>query len=117
MIQLFEKGGLGLGKKKVFFLDPDERKWTMEDLGLSWETIGQSVHEKEIEGIFLAYQGRIHKGSELSNLCMVCLESLAYNDEHDSVFCPTCDEWREPSCADPDCEYCLARPNRPSQCN
>ncbi|MFS0574409.1 hypothetical protein AB1K83_02110 [Sporosarcina sp. 179-K 3D1 HS] len=106
-----------MGKKRVFFLDPDERKWTMEDLGLSWDLIEQSVADKkEIEGIFLAYKGKIHKWSELPNLCMVCLETLDYNDEHDSVFCPTCDEWREPSCADPNCEYCLARPNKPSQC-
>lgn len=107
-----------MGKKMVLFLDPDERKWTMEDLGLSWETIEQlSEGRKEIEGTFLMSDGKIRKWSEVANHCKVCLDPLAYNDEHDSIYCPTCDEWREPSCADPYCEYCLARPKKPSQCN
>jgi uncharacterized Zn finger protein (UPF0148 family) len=107
-----------VGKKKVFYLDPDERKWTMEDLGLTWAALEQTDSQtKHIEGTFLMHKGKIHKWSELASHCKVCMDPLAYNDEHDSVFCPTCDEWRESSCADPECEYCLARPKKPSQCN
>lgn len=106
-----------MGKKKVFYLDPDERKWTMEALGLNWEVLDDSAADrKAIEGIFLMKNGKIRALSELPNHCKVCLDPLDYNDEHDSVFCPTCDEWREASCSDPACEYCLARPAKPSHC-
>ncbi|MBE1553619.1 hypothetical protein [Sporosarcina limicola] len=106
-----------MGKKKVFYLDPDEREWTLKDLGLNWEAIERlGTERKGIEGTFLVDKGRIRRWSELTSNCKVCLGSLAYNDEHDSIYCPTCDEWRESSCNDPNCEYCLARPTKPSQC-
>lgn len=106
-----------MGKKKIFYLDPDERQWTTEDLGLNWDPFADPrTEKKEIEGIFLMKNGKILELNELSNHCNVCLDPLAYNDEHDSIYCPTCDEWREASCSDPDCEYCLARPTKPSHC-
>ena len=106
-----------MGKKKVIYLDPDDRKWTMEDLGLSWKSIGNLWEDKkEIEGIFLMKNGKIRNLVELPNHCKICLDPLDYNDEHDSIFCPSCDEWRESSCSDPTCEYCLARPEKPSNC-
>ena len=106
-----------MGKKKVFYLDPAQRNWTMNDLEFSLEAMAASrVGKKEIEGIFLMKNGKIRELFELPNHCKVCLDPLAYNDEHDSVYCPTCDEWRETSCDDPDCEYCLARPAKPSLC-
>lgn len=107
-----------MGEKKVFYLDPDERKWTMDDLGLSWETIiSTPMRKNALEGVFLMKNGKIFEWSELLSRCMVCLDSLAYNEEHDSEFCAACDEWREDSCADPSCEYCLARPAKPSYCD
>ncbi|WP_186669436.1 hypothetical protein [Sporosarcina sp. BP05] len=107
-----------MGKKKVFYMDPDNRKRTMEDLGLSWESIGSLMGDKkEVEGIFLMKDGKIRNLLELPNHCKICLDQLDYNDEHDSVFCQSCDEWREGSCGDPTCEYCLARPAKPSNCN
>ena len=107
-----------MGEKKVFYLDPNERKWTMGDLGLSWETIVDTpVRKNAIEGIFLMKNGKIFEWSELLSRCIVCLNSLNYNEEHDSEFCSTCDEWREDSCSDPNCEYCLARPEKPSNCD
>ena len=40
-----------MGKKKIFYLDPDERKWTMEDLGLILNPLrAPSVEKKDIEG-------------------------------------------------------------------
>jgi hypothetical protein len=107
-----------LGKKKVLYLDPNDRKWTMEDLGFSWNSIvDPRVGRKKIEGVFLMKNGKIRELLELPNHCKVCLDPLDYNDEHDSIFCPTCDEWREGSCSDTSCEYCLARPAKPSNCN
>lgn len=106
-----------LGDKKFFYLDPDDRKWTMEDLGLSWDSVVHTSDRKNaIEGTFLMKNGQIFEWSELLSRCMVCLDPLAYNEEYDSEFCMTCDEWREYSCSDPNCEYCLARPERPSNC-
>ncbi|WP_318615993.1 hypothetical protein [Sporosarcina sp. YIM B06819] len=107
-----------MGKKKVFYLDPDERKWTMKDLGFNWGYMDDPrAGKKAIEGIFLMKNGKIRELFELPNHCKVCLDPLAYNDEHDSVYCPACDEWREISCSDPNCEYCLARPAKPSLCD
>lgn len=103
--------------KKVYYLDPDERKWTMEDLGLHWNAIGDVVMERErIEGIFFASGRKIIERLDMSNHCSVCLDALRYNDEFDSVYCEACNEWRELACADPLCEYCLARPEKPSDC-
>lgn len=31
----------------------------------------------------------------------------------DAYCCLTCDEWTEPECDDPDCDYCAARPEKP----
>ena len=106
-----------MGKKKVIYLDPDDRKWTMEDLGLSWESIDSLMTDKKgIEGVFYMKNKKLLGIHELPNHCKVCLDALDYNDEHDSIFCPACDEWREDSCSDPGCEYCLARPPKPSHC-
>lgn len=32
----------------------------------------------------------------------------------DAFFCSGCDEWLEPACTGPNCQYCAARPERPS---
>lgn len=106
-----------MGEKKYFYLDPDERKWTMGDIQLSWGAIINAPKRKNaLEGIFLMKDGQIIEWSELLSRCSSCLHPLAYNEEHDSEFCEPCDEWREDSCTDPDCEYCLARPDKPSHC-
>ena len=106
-----------MGKKKVFYLDPDDRKWTMEDLGLSWDDL-EATNEKmgTIEGVFFANNGKIISRMELPNHCPDCLETLAYNDEFDSIYCEACDEWRDSPCTDPSCEYCSIRPKKPSDC-
>lgn len=107
-----------MGKKMVIYLDPDKRKWTMEDLGLSWDDVLQTAVEKEpFEGIFLAKNRKIIDWVELPNHCPDCLEILSYNDEFDSTYCSDCDEWRDVPCEDPNCEFCEARPEKPSSCN
>jgi len=106
-----------LGKKKIFYLDPDERKWTMEDLGLSWDDLANTKTERKmIEGTFFANNGKIIDWSEMSDHCPECLERLAYNEEYDSVYCIPCDEWQDIPCEDPTCEYCADRPEKPSDC-
>ncbi|MHA6258552.1 hypothetical protein ACXYMX_01445 [Sporosarcina sp. CAU 1771] len=106
-----------MGIKKVFYLDPDERKWTLEDLGLHMNDVKDLAYSsKKIEGIFFANKRKIIESSDALEHCSTCLELLEYNDEFDSSYCGSCNEWREFSCADPDCEYCLERPEKPSDC-
>ncbi|MCZ2258935.1 hypothetical protein [Sporosarcina sp. G11-34] len=107
-----------MGKKKYFYMDPNERKWTMKDFGFDWGLPDEPLlKRKEIEGTFLMKNGKILKLHELSTHCEECLDPLGYNDEHDSLFCPACDEWRQDLCQDPNCEDCLGRPAKPSNCN
>lgn len=105
-----------MGEKKVFYLDPNDREWTINSFEESLDFIDDNDESKTIEGIFLLKNRKMIERSELLNHCVVCLEKLHYQDEYDSVYCKTCDEWREESCADPTCEYCLARPEKPSNC-
>lgn len=107
-----------MGEKRFFYLDPDDRKWKMEDTDYNWETIVDTPEKTNtLEGTFLLKDGQVFEWSELLSRCMVCLDLLSYNEEHDSEFCAACDEWREDSCSDPNCEYCLARPEKPSDCD
>ena len=107
-----------MGKKKVFYLDPDERRWTMEDLGLSWDDlIVTDEKARPIEGVFFANEGKILSRVEQPNHCSTCLETLSYNDEFDSVYCAKCNMWNDSPCTDPSCEFCVDRPEKPSDCN
>lgn len=104
-------------KKKVFYLDPDERKWTMEDLGLTWENIEyQTLKNNMLEGTFFLSKGKVLSEDELEESCLICLEPLDYNEDFDSEYCASCDEWRDDTCPDENCEYCRTRPEKPSKC-
>ena len=37
-----------------------------------------------------------------------------YSERYDARYNVETDEWIESQCSDPDCEYCLGRPERPS---
>ncbi|TPG12240.1 hypothetical protein EAH86_20230 [Pedococcus bigeumensis] len=50
------------------------------------------------------------------SVCEVCVSDLLYCDRHDAYLCPLCDRWQESACTDPECTYCLGRPDRPSLC-
>lgn len=104
-----------MGKKKVFYLDPDERKWTMENLGLNlYDFQDLALMNKKLEGTFLARDRKIVAWTDTSNQCPECSGPLKFNDEYDSKYCISCNEWQESSCEDPTCDYCSARPNKPS---
>jgi hypothetical protein len=51
----------------------------------------------------------------MNNMCEVCGNQNHRNEKHDAYFCDPCDEWKEKGCSDPDCEFCVDRPERPSQ--
>lgn len=96
-----------MGKKHFFYLDPDDRKHSFTS-----EHLQELQHT--IEGVYLLHKGQIRSWLELPNLCIHCMDELDYSEQFDSAFCPTCDAWREEPCGDPECEYCLERPEKPS---
>ena len=38
---------------------------------------------------------------------------IVYSKEHDAYYNQTTNEWTEPKCDDPACEYCATRPENP----
>ena len=36
-----------------------------------------------------------------------------YSEEYDSFYCPDCNRWLDEKCADPNCEFCSVRPDKP----
>ena len=48
---------------------------------------------------------------------MIDIESnardLAYSKEHDAYYNQATNEWTEPKCDDPNCEFCQRRPPHP----
>lgn len=47
--------------------------------------------------------------------CDQCHQYTDYCEAHDAWYCPNCDSWAEVKCADPACEYCKDRPEKPSR--
>lgn len=93
----------------------------MEDLGLSLDELLQMTEKPEeeqkvFEGTFFANNRKIIDWFELPDHCPECLERLSYNDEFDSIYCKPCDDWYDTACEDPSCEYCVERPEKPSDC-
>jgi len=46
--------------------------------------------------------------------CPKCGNIAYYSSQSDAWYCIKCDEWLEVKCDDPSCEYCPARPDKPS---
>ena len=46
--------------------------------------------------------------------CPICNRYSDYNDEYDVYYCKVCDIWLEDKCSDPNCEFCVYRPEKPS---
>ena len=44
-----------------------------------------------------------------------CGGELRYCWEHDASYCPACDAWTERARSSPDCEFCAARPLKPTE--
>jgi len=48
------------------------------------------------------------------NQCKNCDSRLQYSEEFDAYFCEACNQWKDERCGDPDCPYCIERPERPN---
>jgi len=49
--------------------------------------------------------------------CPKCESELdvKYSGTYDAHYCETCDIWVQDICEDSDCEFCVGRPDKPSQ--
>ncbi len=45
--------------------------------------------------------------------CAECGWPIVYHMRWDAACCPSCNEWKEEKCSDPECEYCANRPDLP----
>lgn len=103
-----------MGEKMEFYFDPEDRHWNnLLKSALNGED--SQVQDGDTR-LFLYHREAVIEWQEMANHCIGCMEQLVYNDEFDSVYCMSCDEWRETACEDPSCEYCGERPAKPSMC-
>lgn len=93
-----------LNNKLTFFLDPKKRKAPKPSL---------MNYRQNKTGLYLMARKRIIEWTDIHSYCHTCLSYLAFNEEYDACYCAECNEWREEVCADPACEYCSNRPNKP----
>jgi len=52
----------------------------------------------------------------ITNYCDCGSRQRAFSQEHDVYYCHPCNKWLEEKCDDEECEYCRARPPKPSDC-
>lgn len=45
--------------------------------------------------------------------CEMCRAPLQLSVGVDALYCPRCNEWREPKCGEPSCGFCASRPEKP----
>lgn len=45
--------------------------------------------------------------------CSNCQGPIIYSHDFDATFCPSCNEWKESTCSEPNCDYCQMRPKTP----
>ncbi|MCE4048833.1 MULTISPECIES: hypothetical protein [Bacillaceae] len=50
---------------------------------------------------------------DMEQHCKKCQHNLVYYEDYDAYFCPSCNEWTEVKCEDPNCSYCPKRPEKP----
>lgn len=48
---------------------------------------------------------------------MTDTKPLAYSEEYDTYYNEETNEWVEDKCDDPNCEFCVNRPDKPSEKN
>jgi len=68
---------------------------------------------READGIVKIDEFELYGHIEQGKYCSECKFELVYYDKFDTYFCPACNRWTESRCSDPDCNYCLNRPEKP----
>lgn len=46
--------------------------------------------------------------------CTVCTREGVRHEHYDAYYCAACNVWIEGKCDEPNCEYCVGRPDRPN---
>ncbi len=88
-----------------FFLDPKKRKTRKPSI--------MNYREGE-RGLYLLAKRQLIEWTDVHSYCHTCLSPLAFHDSYDASYCAECNEWREETCADLECEYCKNRPAKPT---
>ncbi|WOV85138.1 hypothetical protein PGH26_04195 [Sporosarcina jeotgali] len=104
-----------MGEKMLFYFDPEDRHWN--NLMKSVLNDDKQTVTDGSSQVFLYNNKKMIEWADMADHCVRCMASLVYNEEFDSVYCASCDEWREVSCEDPSCDYCGDRPAKPSMCH
>ena len=55
----------------------------------------------------------INSSGKTSKICDACSKPLYYSHKYDAMYCPNCNVWTEEKCDEPNCEYCIDRPEKP----
>lgn len=48
---------------------------------------------------------------------MIAIKPIAYSEEYDTYYNEETNEWIEDKCDDPNCEFCINRPDKPLEKN
>ncbi|NLK23159.1 MAG: hypothetical protein GX309_04030 [Clostridiales bacterium] len=59
------------------------------------------INNKRIEGFIL------------DEKCSKCDNFLILYEKYDAYFCAYCNEWKEDTCGNSNCEFCRDRPDKP----
>jgi hypothetical protein len=49
------------------------------------------------------------------NHCPNCNSERQYSNKYDAYYCELCNIWLEEKCEDEGCDFCVERPEKPSQ--
>jgi hypothetical protein len=66
-----------------------------------------------VDGDKVIVNGYVLYGMITNTQCKTCGSELILHLTWDAMFCPQCNEWKEPKCKDPKCSECANRPNQP----
>jgi hypothetical protein len=88
-------------------------------LTLDVRTLLARCHQPSWTGLDVPYAqlGRCRAGDDevvTRPSCELCGAPLLLSTNFDAAFCPDCDAWREPACADTSYAFCTGRPDHPS---
>jgi len=68
---------------------------------------------EELDDLVIIDNFEIEGFIDRKKFCSKCKNSLVYYEDFDTYFCPKCNEWNEKKCSDPECDYCVNRPEKP----
>jgi hypothetical protein len=81
---------------------------------LLWFWIGRHDDYAKISSSTLMINGVVISGFIFEEKrCPTCGSKAGFSFDHDTEFCPHCNDWLQAACNDPGCAFCSTRPLRP----